>query len=79
MLQTIEAVLNPNGKIDLFEAVKVTSPQKVLVTILKEPRALKTTKVNFKTALLAMPYVGEDSDFQREQDHGRNIEILIGH
>jgi len=79
MLQTIEAVLNPDGKIHLFKIVKVTSPQKVLVTILKEPMELKTTEVDFKTALLAMPYVGEDSDFQREQDHGRNIEILIGH
>jgi len=79
MLQTIEAVLEPDGKIHLLEALKLTSPQKVLVTVLSEQTVPQHTYVNFKTALLAMPNVGEDTDFEREQDNGRNIEILIGH
>jgi len=79
MLQTIEAVLNPDGKIHLLETLKLRSPQKVLVTILSEQTVLPNTAVDFKTALLAMPNVGEDTDFEREQDYGRNIEILVGH
>jgi hypothetical protein len=77
MLQTIEAVLNPDGKIHLFETIKLTSPQKVLVTVLSEQAVLQNSHVDFKTALLAMPNVGEDTDF--EQDNGRNIEISFGH
>ena len=77
MLQTIEAVLNPDGKIHLLEIPKLMSPRKVLVTILSEKPP--NTFVDFKTALLAMPNVGEDTDFEREQDNGRNIEISIGH
>ena len=53
------------------------SPRKVLVTILSEKP--QNTFVDFKTALLAIPNVGEDTDFEREQDNGRNIEILVGH
>jgi hypothetical protein len=79
MLQTIEAVLNPDGKIHLLETVKLTSPQKVLVIILSEQPVLQNTPADFKTALLAMPNVGKDTDFEREQDYGRNIEILVGH
>ncbi len=90
MLQTIEAVLNPDGKIHLLETLKLTSrlkfkktlaskPKKVLVTVLSEQAVLQNTHVDFKTTLLAMPNVGEDTDFEREQDNGRNIEILIGH
>jgi len=79
MLQTIEAVLNTDGKIHLLETLKLMSPKKVLVTILSEQTVLPNTSVDFKTALLAMPNVGEDTDFEREQDYGRNIEILVGH
>lgn len=78
MLQTIETVLNPDGKIRLPEILKLTLPQKVLVTVLSEQTA-QNTPVDFKTTLLAMPNVGEDTDFEREQDNGRNLEILIGH
>jgi len=70
MLQTIEAVLNPDGKIHLLETLKLSSPQKVLVTVLSKQTVLSNTSVDFKTALLAMPYVGEDTDFEREQDYG---------
>jgi hypothetical protein len=50
----------------------LTSPQKVLVTVLSEQTVLQNSHVDFKTALLAMPNVGEDTDF--EQDNGRNLE-----
>lgn len=80
MLQTIEAVLNPDGKIHLLEALKLTSPKKVLVTILSEQVVPQNTYLDFKTALLAMPNIGEDTDFERKQDYGRNIEeIFIGY
>ncbi len=68
MLQTIEAVLNPDGKIHLLETLKLMSPQKVLVTVLSEQTVLQNTSVDFKTALLAMPNVGDDSDFERGQE-----------
>ncbi len=68
MLQTIEGVLNPDGKIHLLETLKLMSPQKVLVTVLSEQTVLQNTSVDFKTALLAMPNVGNDSDFEREQE-----------
>ncbi|MEN8219453.1 MAG: hypothetical protein ABFS56_24490 [Pseudomonadota bacterium] len=70
MLQTIEAVLNPDGKIHLLETVKLTSPHKVLVTVLSEPTELPKFYIDFKTALLAMPNVGEDTDFEIEPDEG---------
>lgn len=80
MLQTIEAVLNPDGKIHLLETLKLTSPKKVLVTILSEQTVPQNTSLDFKTALLAMPNIGEDTDFERKQDNGRNIEeIFIGY
>ncbi len=42
------------------------------------PPSLKTDfsqQEDFKTALLAMPNVGEDSDFARMSDNGREIEL----
>jgi len=57
----------------------LTSPQKVLVTVLPEQTVLRDSRVDFKTALLAMPNVGEDTDFEREQDNGRNIELSFGY
>ncbi len=53
MLQTIEGVLNPDGKIHLLETLKLMSPQKVLVTVLSEQTALQNTSVDFKTALFS--------------------------
>jgi plasmid stability protein len=32
------------------------------------------TQAGFKTLLLAIPPVGEDSDFERSPDHGRELE-----
>ncbi|MDM8563277.1 hypothetical protein QUF54_07980 [Candidatus Marithioploca araucensis] len=40
-----------------------------MVTILSEQTVLQNTSVDFKTALLAMPNVGNDTDFEREQDY----------
>lgn len=37
MIQTVEAVLEPDGRVRLLEEVEITGPRRVLVTILDEP------------------------------------------
>ena len=48
MIQTVEAVIDENGRVRLLAEVHVASPRRALVTVLEEPAA-----VPGETALLA--------------------------
>ena len=43
--------------------------------ILRAAVAPERPRRSFKEALLAMPDVGEDTDFARVEDHGRGIDL----
>lgn len=38
-------------------------------------KALMSSGEGFKELLLSMPAVGEDADFERQDDHGRPVEL----
>ncbi len=38
MIQTVEAIIGPDGKVLLLEAVELTEPRRALVTILEDER-----------------------------------------
>jgi hypothetical protein len=40
MIQTVEAVVDPAGRVRLLGEVHVTSPRRALVTVLEEPAAV---------------------------------------
>ena len=43
--------------------------------ILREALLPAKGKMSFKDFLLTMPNVGEDADFERREDRGRNVEL----
>jgi hypothetical protein len=44
MLQTIEAILEPSGKVRLLEPIHVSKPSRVLLTLLEVPLERETGK-----------------------------------
>lgn len=61
MLRTIEAVLEPDGRVRLLEAVDVQQPRRVLVTILEE-----AAESEHLAALLSEPALAADWDRPEE-------------
>ena len=55
MIQTVEAVIDEQGRVRLLEAVKLSFPRRVLVTILDEDPAMFTDE----TALLSEAALAE--------------------
>ncbi len=55
MIQTVEAVVDVDGRVRLLGEVSVPGPRRALVTILEEPAALPG-----ETALLAQAALAED-------------------
>lgn len=55
MIQTIEAVVDPDGRVRLLGSVRVESPRRALVTVLDEPAAIPG-----EATLLAEPALAED-------------------
>lgn len=56
MIQTIEAVIDPQGQVRLLEAVQLPAPRRALVTILEE----EPNEFVPETALLSEAALGED-------------------
>ncbi|MBA2647301.1 MAG: hypothetical protein H0U81_10945 [Pyrinomonadaceae bacterium] len=56
MIQTIEAIIEPNGKVLLLESVQLKEPRRALVTILDDEPAARISE----TALLSEPSLAED-------------------
>lgn len=49
MIETVEAIIDEQGKISLLEAVEINEPRRAIVSILEEPPAVKVPE----TALLS--------------------------
>ena len=64
MIQTIEAIIEPNGKVLLLEAIQLKEPRRALVTILEDEPAARISE----TALLSEPTLAEDWNRPEEDD-----------
>jgi hypothetical protein len=64
MIQPIEAIIEPDGKVLLLKTVQLTEPHRALVTILEDKPAM-TAPV---TALLSEESLGEDWNRPDEDD-----------
>ncbi|HLG17568.1 MAG TPA: hypothetical protein VJH03_24200 [Blastocatellia bacterium] len=56
MIQTVEAIIDQNGKVHLLEAVNLTASRRALVTILEEEPATTVSE----TSLLTEAALAED-------------------
>jgi hypothetical protein len=54
MIQTVEAVVGPDGRVQLLGPLDVSGPRRALVTVLEEPAA-----VPGESALLAEPALAD--------------------
>jgi hypothetical protein len=64
MIQTIEAVIDENGKVHLLESVRLSEARRALVTILEEEPATEVSE----TALLSEQSLGEDWNRPEEDE-----------
>jgi hypothetical protein len=56
MIQTVEAVVDEQGKVRLLETIQLSVPRRALVTILNE----EPTPLANETAVLSEPALAED-------------------
>jgi hypothetical protein len=56
MIQTVEAIIEPDGKVLLLEPIQLKEPRRALVTILEDEPANKVPE----TALLSEQSLAED-------------------
>lgn len=64
MIQTVEAVIDEQGKISLFEKVKLSKARRALVTILEDEPRLPAPE----TALLSEAALAADWDKAKEDE-----------
>ncbi len=64
MIQTVEAVIDENGKVHLLESVNLTEARRALVTILEEEPATEISE----TALLSEQALAEDWNRHEEDE-----------
>ncbi len=64
MIQTIEAIIDEQGKVQLLQSVRLTQARRALVTILEE----KPTAAVSETALLSEVALAEDWDRPEEDE-----------
>ena len=64
MIQTIEAIIEPDGKVLLLESVQLKEPRRALVTILEDEPATKVPE----TALLSEQSLAEDWNRPEEDE-----------
>ncbi len=56
MIQTVEAIIDPDGRVLLLESVQIKEPRRALVTILEDEPAARLSE----TALLSEQALAED-------------------
>lgn len=56
MIQSVEAVIDPEGNVHLLESVKLSTSRRAIVTILEENPLISVCE----TALLSEPVLAED-------------------
>ena len=64
MIQTLEAIIEPNGRVLLLESVNLTESRRALVTILEDEPAQPVST----TALLSEPWLAEDWNRPEEDE-----------
>ena len=64
MFKTVEAIIEPDGKVLLLEDVQLTESHRALVTILEDEPVSKASV----TALLSEPSLSEDWDRPEEDE-----------
>ena len=64
MIQTVEAIIEPGGRVHLLESVQVTEARRALVTILEDEPAAKISE----TALLSEQSLAEDWNRPEEDE-----------
>ena len=64
MIQTIEAIIEPDGKVLLLEDVRLTESHRALVTILEDEPIAKASI----TSLLSEPSLAEDWNRPEEDE-----------
>lgn len=64
MIQTLEAIIEPNGRVLLLESVNLTESRRALVTILEDEPAQPVST----TALLSEPSLAEDWNRPEEDE-----------
>ena len=62
MIQTVEAVVDANGKVELLDEVHVASPRRALVTVLEEPAAVPGEAALLAEAALAVAWSRPEED-----------------
>ena len=62
MIQTIEAVVDPAGRIRLLGELHVDSPRRALVTVLEEPAAVPGETALLAEAALAADWLRPEED-----------------
>lgn len=56
MIQTVEAIIEPDGRVLLLESVQIKEPRRALVTILEDEPAARISE----TALMSEQALAED-------------------
>ena len=64
MIQTVEAVMDEQGKVHLFEEVRLLKPRRALITILEDEPRLPVPE----TALLSEAALAEDWNRPEEDE-----------
>jgi hypothetical protein len=62
MIQTVEAIVDPAGRVRLLCEVHVTSPRRALVTVLEEPAAVPGEAALLAEAALAADWSRPEED-----------------
>jgi hypothetical protein len=70
MIQTVEAVIDENGKVRLLESVSLPEARRALVTILEEEPVAEVSE----TALLSEQALAEDWSRPEEDEAWRHLQ-----
>ncbi len=62
MIQTVEAVVDATGRVQLLGPIRVPSPRRALVTILEEPAAVPGEAAFLAEAALAVDWNRPEED-----------------
>jgi hypothetical protein len=62
MIQTVEAVIDPTGRVRLLGEVRVDAPRRALVTVLEEPAAIPGEAALLAEAALAADWSRAEED-----------------
>ncbi|MBI2300205.1 MAG: hypothetical protein HYU66_14880 [Armatimonadetes bacterium] len=62
MIQTVEAIVDPSGRVQLLGEIHVASPRRALVTVLEEPAAVPGEAALLAEAALAVDWLRQEED-----------------